>query len=208
MSIDLDLSKPSQPHTRKTDFIPHNRLFGYDRKPEICRTGCGNDTRTVRPALPIRWMAPEALQYHIFSHETDVWAFGILMWEILTLGTFKMFFFQINNIFLIFFINKGCTPYPTLSGREVVRNIPNGTRPELPPNCRPEIYDLMTRTWRKDSRQRPTFTEIRIDLTRSLRLWEEGDNSSDYLDVSGFSEDLEHGMLYFNRRVSEFECEI
>lgn len=45
----------------------------------------GHDTKS-RPALPIRWMAPEALQYHIFSRETDVWAFGIVLWEIATLG--------------------------------------------------------------------------------------------------------------------------
>lgn len=103
---------------------------------------------------------------------------------------------------------SGCTPYPTLSGREVVRNVPNGTRPEIPIDCRPELYELMTRTWCKDPRQRPTFTEARIELARSLCQWEIEDTSSDYLDVSGFSEDLEHGVVYFNRRISEFECEI
>lgn len=102
----------------------------------------------------------------------------------------------------------GCTPYPTLSGREVVRNVPNGTRPEIPIDCRPELYELMSRTWRKDPRNRPTFTEARVELSRSLCQWEIDDNTSDYLDISGFSEDLEHGMIYFNRRIPEFECEI
>ncbi|XP_053662931.1 mucin-5AC [Anopheles marshallii] len=150
----------------------------------------GHDTKS-RPALPIRWMAPEALQYHIFSRETDVWAFGIVLWEIATLG---------------------CTPYPNLSGREVVRSVPNGARPEVPADCRPELYDLMQRTWRKDPRQRPTFTEARTCLARTLCQWQLEDNdtsnTSEYLDVSGFSEDLEQGMVYFNRRISEFECEI
>uniref|UniRef100_A0A182K9Y9 Protein kinase domain-containing protein n=1 Tax=Anopheles christyi TaxID=43041 RepID=A0A182K9Y9_9DIPT len=150
----------------------------------------GHDTKS-RPALPIRWMAPEALQYHIFSRETDVWAFGIVLWEIATLG---------------------CTPYPSLSGREVVRSVPNGARPEIPADCRPELYELMQRTWRKDPRQRPTFSEARTCLARTLCQWQLEDNdtsnTSEYLDVSGFSEDLEQGMVYFNRRISEFECEI
>ncbi|XP_053677157.1 uncharacterized protein LOC128727286 [Anopheles nili] len=150
----------------------------------------GHDTKS-RPALPIRWMAPEALQYHIFSRETDVWAFGIVLWEIATLG---------------------CTPYPNLSGREVVRSVPNGSRPEVPADCRPELYELMQRTWRQDPRQRPTFSEARTCLARTLCQWQLEDNdtsnTSEYLDVSGFSEDLEQGMVYFNRRISEFECEI
>lgn len=92
----------------------------------------------------------------------------------------------------------------------MVRNIPTGTRPEIPHDCRPELFDLMSRTWRKDPRLRPTFTEARLELSRSLCQWEVGvdDASSDYLDISGFSEDLEQGMVYFNRRIPEFECEI
>ncbi|EDS31696.1 tyrosine kinase [Culex quinquefasciatus] len=180
------------------DLAARNVLLDHNGICKICDFGMSIDLEKIkssqahsRPALPIRWMAPEALQYHIFSRETDVWAFGIVLWEIATLG---------------------CTPYPTLSGREVVRNVPSGARPEIPPDCRPELYDLMQRTWRKDPRQRPTFSESRNCLARTLCQWqlEETDtsNTSEYLDVSGFSEDLEQGMVYFNRRISEFECEI
>lgn len=95
-----------------------------------------------------------------------------------------------------------------MSGREVIRNVPNGLRPELPANCHPQLCDLMTRTWRTDPRQRPSFTEARILLTHLLCQCEVEDTSSDYLDVSGYNEDYEHGMVYFNRRISEFECEI
>lgn len=219
MSIDLEKSKSSQPQTRKEDFTRHQASpesrfrfdggrnnFGFEK----CRNN-GTIGR-ARPALPIRWMAPEALQYHIFSIESDVWAFGIVMWEIVTLGNYQHKYFQ--NFLIITlshfdFFYAGCTPYPNLSGREVVRNVPHGARPEMPTSCRPELSDLMQKTWKKDPRHRPTFTEARFELEHYLRLWEEEqDCTSDYLDVSGFSEDVEHGMVYLNQRISEFECEI
>lgn len=68
----------------------------------------------------------------------------------------------------------------------------------------------MTHCWHKDPNQRPSFTEVRKSLARALVQWQEEitTNHSEYIDVSGFSEDYENGMIYFNRRVSEFECEI
>lgn len=147
-----------------------------------------HDTLGRRPALPIRWMAPEALQYNEFSIETDVWAFGIVLWEIATLGA---------------------TPYSHLSGREVVRHVLQGTRPELPKDGRHGFFELMLQCWHKVPSMRPTFREARSEIARSVCKWlDEDAATSDYMDVSGFSEDLEHGMVYFNQRISEFECEI
>lgn len=100
-----------------------------------------------------------------------------------------------------------------MSGREVLRNVPNGVRPEVPSSCRQELSETMLQCWHKDPNQRPSFTESKNKLARALlqeEKWQEETttNTPGYIDVSGFSEDYENGMIYFNRRVSEFECEI
>lgn len=95
-----------------------------------------------------------------------------------------------------------------MSGREVIQNVPNGVIPEVPA-CQPQLRDLMLRSWSLDPYQRPSFSEARLLLATECKWeYEEATDESEYIDVSGFSEDLEHGMVYFNRRVSELECEI
>lgn len=69
--------------------VDHNKLckiadFGMSRFSN--EDGEVIETRHGRNALPIRWMAPESLIYSLFTTKTDVWSFGILMWEIVTLG--------------------------------------------------------------------------------------------------------------------------
>lgn len=94
MSIDLEKSKNIHHQISKADFLrqgsPEAKMKMFEGSRTFNFDKCKNGTvgRAARPALPIRWMAPEALQYHIFSIETDVWAFGIVMWEIVTLGKF------------------------------------------------------------------------------------------------------------------------
>lgn len=95
MSIDLDKIKTSQGHMKiprvstyhsKFKFDMTARVFGGLKHYATSKTRSHCDTNKNRPALPIRWMAPEALQYHIYSVETDVFALGIVLWELATLG--------------------------------------------------------------------------------------------------------------------------
>ncbi|GFX81541.1 tyrosine kinase receptor Cad96Ca [Trichonephila clavipes] len=97
--------------------------------------------------LPIRWMAPESLFDNIYTTKTDVWSFGVLLWEIVTLGS---------------------TPYPGLSANEVIRRVRDGYRLEKPEHCRREMYNIMFYCWDKDPKQRPTFGELVNFLDRLL----------------------------------------
>lgn len=89
--------------------VDHNKLckiadFGMSRFAN--EDGEVIETRHGRNALPIRWMAPESLIYSLFTTKTDVWSFGILMWEIVTLGdgifqfevSSKLFYYNISTL--------------------------------------------------------------------------------------------------------------
>ncbi|PIO25907.1 hypothetical protein AB205_0175090, partial [Aquarana catesbeiana] len=89
---------------------------------------------------PVRWMPPEALERGIFSSKTDVWSFGIVLYEIFTLGQ---------------------TPYTTLKSLEGVRTkLTSGYRLPQPPLCTSDIYSLMLRCWHQNLNSRPSFQEI------------------------------------------------
>ncbi|XP_046960167.1 uncharacterized protein LOC124530197 [Vanessa cardui] len=140
--------------------VDHNKLckiadFGMSRS-------AGASARGGRGALPVRWMAPEALLYNVHSHHTDVWAFGILLWEIVTLGS---------------------TPYAAMSGREVLAAVAEGYRLERPPHCKPQLYRAMHACWHADPSQRPSFATLKAQLAELL------DNEpaeGNYVDLDSF----------------------
>ncbi|KFQ24645.1 Proto-oncogene tyrosine-protein kinase ROS, partial [Merops nubicus] len=93
--------------------------------------------------LPVRWMAPESLVDGVFTNHSDVWAFGILVWETLTLGQ---------------------QPYPGFSNTEVLHHVQAGGRLESPNSCPDDLCDLMTRCWAQEPHNRPTFSYIQDKL--------------------------------------------
>nr|BAM95197.1 CD74-ROS1_C6;R32 fusion protein [Homo sapiens] len=93
--------------------------------------------------LPVRWMAPESLMDGIFTTQSDVWSFGILIWEILTLGH---------------------QPYPAHSNLDVLNYVQTGGRLEPPRNCPDDLWNLMTQCWAQEPDQRPTFHRIQDQL--------------------------------------------
>ncbi|XP_014357495.2 tyrosine-protein kinase CSK isoform X1 [Papilio machaon] len=101
------------------------------------------DAMRVQAKLPIKWTAPEALKYNKFSNKSDMWSFGILLWEIYSFGR---------------------VPYPRIPLAEVVRHVERGYRMEAPEGCPAGPYDVMRAAWHADPQQRPTFAATRARL--------------------------------------------
>ncbi|XP_076017630.1 tyrosine-protein kinase Lck [Genypterus blacodes] len=90
--------------------------------------------------FPIKWTAPEAINYGTFSIKSDVWSFGILLTEIVTYGRI---------------------PYPGMSNPEVIQNLEQGYRMPQPENCCDGLYDIMCACWTEQPEARPTFDYLR-----------------------------------------------
>ncbi|XP_053593208.1 uncharacterized protein LOC103577529 [Microplitis demolitor] len=97
--------------------------------------------------LPIKWMAPESINFRRFTTSSDVWMFGVCMWEILMLGV---------------------KPFQGVKNNEVIRKLENGERLALPDRCPPRLYSLMSQCWSYEPSKRPTFKDIRENLHEIL----------------------------------------
>ncbi|XP_022252531.1 discoidin domain-containing receptor 2-like isoform X1 [Limulus polyphemus] len=106
-----------------------------------------------RAMLPIRWMAWESILLGKFTTRSDVWAFAVTLWEILTFARQQ--------------------PYSDLGDEQVIENVGHfyhndglHVLPSQPPNCPKEIYDLMRECWQRNDNDRPNFREIHLFLQR------------------------------------------
>lgn len=106
-------------------------------------------------------MAPESLRDHLFTTQSDVWSFGILLWEITTLGA---------------------TPYPGLTMHQVLQAVTEeGQRPARPAHCRPELYRIMQACWAGQPPHRPSFGQLARELGHILA------ENQLYLDLNQFA---------------------
>ncbi|XP_019875662.1 fibroblast growth factor receptor homolog 1 isoform X3 [Aethina tumida] len=148
------------------DLAARNVLVSDDYILKIADFGLARDIhchdyyrKTTDGRLPVKWMAPEALFHRVYTTQSDVWSYGILLWEIMTLGG---------------------TPYPSVPSVDTLfQLLRNGRRMEKPPCCSLEIYMLMRDCWSYYPAERPEFSELVEDLDRILTITA----NEEYLDL-------------------------
>ncbi|XP_039975481.1 vascular endothelial growth factor receptor kdr-like [Xiphias gladius] len=129
------------------DLAARNILLSENNVVKICDFGLARDVykdpdyvRKGDARLPLKWMAPEAIFDKIYTTQSDVWSFGVLMWEIFSLGA---------------------SPYPGVQiDEEFCCRLKEGTRMRAPEYSSSEIYQTMLDCWHGEAQERPTFTEL------------------------------------------------
>uniref|UniRef100_A0A3Q3IND1 Tyrosine-protein kinase n=1 Tax=Monopterus albus TaxID=43700 RepID=A0A3Q3IND1_MONAL len=94
--------------------------------------------------VPVKWTAPEALNYGRFTTESDVWSFGVLLWEAFSMGM---------------------TPYTSMTNQQTREEVERGYRMPAPHGCPVEIARIMTSCWQYEARNRPSFKKLRAELS-------------------------------------------
>ncbi|NXK65304.1 EPHAA protein, partial [Sylvietta virens] len=106
---------------------------------------------TMRGKSLVLWSAPEAIQYHHFSPASDVWSFGIVMWEVMSYGE---------------------RPYWDMSHQDVLKAVEDGFRLPAPASCQPALHQLMLSCWQRERSQRPKFSQIHNALSKLVQSLE------------------------------------
>ncbi|XP_036436631.1 tyrosine-protein kinase receptor Tie-2 isoform X1 [Colossoma macropomum] len=122
------------------NFVAKIADFGLSRGQEVY-------VKKTMGRLPVRWMAIESLNYSVYTTNSDVWSYGVLLWEVVSLGG---------------------TPYCGMTCAELYEKLPQGYRLEKPLNCDDEVYELMRQCWREKPYERPSFAQILMSLNRML----------------------------------------
>ncbi|XP_005356966.1 high affinity nerve growth factor receptor [Microtus ochrogaster] len=152
-------------HFVHRDLATRNCLVGQGLVVKIGDFGMSRDIYSTdyyrvggRTMLPIRWMPPESILYRKFSTESDVWSFGVVLWEIFTYGK---------------------QPWYQLSNTEAIECITQGRELERPRACPPDVYAIMRGCWQREPQQRHSMKDVHARLQALAQA------PPSYLDVLG-----------------------
>ncbi|NXC11489.1 NTRK1 factor, partial [Orthonyx spaldingii] len=152
-------------HFVHRDLATRNCLVGHDLVVKIGDFGMSRDIYSTdyyrvggRTMLPIRWMPPESILYRKFTTESDIWSFGVVLWEIFTYGK---------------------QPWYQLSNTEAIECITQGRELERPRTCPSEVYAIMQSCWQREPQQRRPIKEIHSRLQALVKT------PPVYLDILG-----------------------
>lgn len=143
------------------DLAARNILIG---KNNICKIADFGLARFIKDEIyvsqskemPYKWTAPEALAFGRYTLKSDVWSFGILLYEIMS---------------------RGMNLYPGLDNSDVLHYLRKGNRMAAPPNCSDKIYKVMLDCWQEKPQKRPTFDDLKISID-NLANYEPSEDSN------------------------------
>ncbi|PFX16345.1 Fibroblast growth factor receptor 1 [Stylophora pistillata] len=129
------------------DLAARNILLTENKIAKVTDFGLARDLQsegvytktTTTGRLPVKWMAPESIRFHVYTSKSDVWSYGVLLWEIISIGQ---------------------CPYPGIPARLLMRKLMIGYRMQKPSQCSDEMYEVMRACWQLDASARPTFAEL------------------------------------------------
>ncbi|XP_055918688.1 vascular endothelial growth factor receptor 1-like [Eupeodes corollae] len=128
------------------DLAARNILLCKDNIVKICDFGLARSMyktdqykKQSDSLLPIKWLALESLSHQIYSTYSDVWSFGVMLWEFFSLAT---------------------VPYPEIPACQLYKKLKDGYRMEKPPYANGEIYDVMLKCWNANPQSRPLFHQL------------------------------------------------
>ncbi|XP_078379477.1 uncharacterized protein LOC144662528 isoform X2 [Oculina patagonica] len=142
------------------DLAARNVLVGEGEKCKVTDFGMARNvhqddiyTKRSRGRLPAKWTAYEALLYGTYTTQSDVWSYGVLLYEILTVGG---------------------SPYPDINAREIARKLQEGYRMPKPKHVDSKLFQIMLKCWEKNPSDRPTFAKLKDtmkDMERNHRTY-------------------------------------
>nr|XP_016848966.1 PREDICTED: tyrosine-protein kinase Srms isoform X1 [Anolis carolinensis] len=142
-------------HVVHRDLAARNILVGDDLACKIADFGLARLLKddiystSSNTMIPVKWTAPEAAIYQTYSPKSDVWSYGILLYEVFTYGQ---------------------CPYEGMTNQETIQQITRGYRLPRPNSCSPEIYSVMLECWKSHPEDRPSFLTLRESLF-SIYKW-------------------------------------